>query len=78
MANPLLCSFFEETESRMTERWKRSSPEDTVGRETVFRYLAVLQEFRAYLEKYLAEGPAALEALETLYGRGRPNGTEIP
>lgn len=78
MGNPLLCSFFEETEQMMLNRWKKSAGEDSKGRELIFSYYVVLQEFRAYLEKYLAEGPAALEALETLYGRGRSDRAEIP
>lgn len=59
--NPLLQQFFADTEQRMVTVWKNSKPEDIDGREQVFRYLAVLQDFRAYLTRYLAD-PAFAEA----------------
>jgi hypothetical protein len=61
--DPLLVGAFERLEQRFMDAWRRSSPLDSAGRETIWHHVQALAEVRGELRAVLEDGDLARDQL---------------
>lgn len=66
LQHPLVTRFFAETEAKLIAAWRGTAESDREARERAFRLLAVLDEMKAYFEKWLGDPEYAVRELEEL------------
>lgn len=64
LEEPIIKEFFEATEQSFIDGIKGSTFEDHEGRENLFRMFKVLDAFKKFFERYIAEGKIANDMLQ--------------